>query len=56
MANRARLPEQPILATAKQTVQRFREVWREERANLPLSKEVVSAVEHQLRVVPLAGA
>jgi serine/threonine-protein kinase HipA len=56
MANRARLPEQPILVTAKETVRRFREVWRQERANLPLSKEVISAVERQLKLVPLASA
>lgn len=55
MADRANLPEQPVLNTAKETVQRFRETWSTERSNLPLSQDVIQAVERQLSLVPLAG-
>ncbi len=55
MANRAKLAEQPVLDVARETVQRFREVWEQERAHLPLSRDVIAAVERQLKWVPLAG-
>jgi serine/threonine-protein kinase HipA len=55
MANRANLPETLVLDAAKETVARFHEVWPTERSNLPLSAEVISAIEHQLRTIPLAG-
>ena len=54
MADRANLPEQWVLETARETVQRFHEVWGRERSNLPLSRDVVEAVERQLGLVPLA--
>ncbi|MGC1456683.1 MAG: type II toxin-antitoxin system HipA family toxin [Steroidobacteraceae bacterium] len=55
MADWAKLPEQLVLDAAKETVSLFHEVWSEERRNLPLSADVIDAVEHQLRIVPLAG-
>jgi serine/threonine-protein kinase HipA len=54
MADRANLPEQLVLDAAKEIVQRFHEVWQQERSNLPLSQDVVQAVERQLSLVPLA--
>lgn len=54
LADRANLPQQPILDAAKETVQRFHEVWGRERPNLPLSKEVIAAIKKQLNRVPLA--
>ena len=54
MADRANLPEHPVLDAAKETVQRFHEVWSRERSNLPLSEDVIQAVERQLSAVPLA--
>ena len=42
------------ISAAKETVQRFREIWPQERSNLPLAHDVIQAVERQLRVVPLA--
>jgi serine/threonine-protein kinase HipA len=53
MADRANLPEQPVLDAAKETVQHFHEVWSQERSNLPLSQDVIQAVERQLILVPL---
>lgn len=54
MANRASIPEQAVVDTTNETVQRFRELWAQERSNLPLSHDVIEAVERQLRVIPLA--
>lgn len=54
MANRASIPEHTVLDAAKETVQRFREHWSQERTNLPLSQDVVKAVERQLTLIPLA--
>lgn len=56
MADRAKLPQHPVLEAAKETVQSFHEAWLQERSNLPLSREVIQAVERQLNVVPLARA
>jgi serine/threonine-protein kinase HipA len=54
MADRANLPEQLVLEAAKETVSRFHEMWPQERRNLPLSADVIEAVERQLRIVPMA--
>jgi serine/threonine-protein kinase HipA len=54
LADRASLPQHLVLEAAKQTAQRFQEVWSQERSNLPLSRDVVQAVERQLSLVPLA--
>jgi serine/threonine-protein kinase HipA len=56
MADRANLPEHLVLEAARETVSRFHEMWSQERANLPLSADVIEAVERQLRIVPLAAA
>lgn len=50
----ARLPEKLVLNTAPETVALFHQQWKKEAKNLPLTRDVVSAVEHQLRIVPLA--
>ncbi len=54
MADRANLPEKLVLNAAKDTVQRFRELWSQERSNRPLSQDVIQALERQLSLVPLA--
>ncbi len=54
MAAKARLPEKLVLDTAAQTVALFHEHWKKEMKNLPLTKEVIAAIEHQLKIVPLA--
>jgi serine/threonine-protein kinase HipA len=55
LADWASLPEQLVLNAAKDTVERFREIWSQERSNLPLSQDVIQAVERQLGLVPLAS-
>ncbi len=54
MAAKARLPEKQVLNTAAETVALFHQHWKREARNLPLAKDVIAAVEHQLDIVPLA--
>ena len=55
LSARARLPEQMVIESARETVELFRQHWNSEKHNLPLTQEVVTAVEHQLQIVPLAN-
>ena len=54
MASKARLPEKLVLDTAEEAVALFHQHWKTEARNLPLTKDVIAAIEHQLRIVPLA--
>ncbi|MFQ5548948.1 MAG: type II toxin-antitoxin system HipA family toxin [Woeseia sp.] len=54
LAARALLPEMLVLDTARETVTLFREHWAREKGNLPLSADVVKAVERHLERIPLA--
>ena len=53
LAAKARLSEKLVLDTATETVARFKEVWASEKANLPLVKKVVDAVEGHMVKVPI---
>jgi len=55
MAAKAGLPERLVLATAAETVARFREVWVREQDHLPMHDDVREAVDLQLERVPLAA-
>jgi len=55
LSARARLPERMVIESARETVELFRQHWNSEKHNLPLTQEVVTAVEHQLQIVPLAN-
>jgi serine/threonine-protein kinase HipA len=54
MAAKAGAPEALARDEATEAVDRFHEVWRNERAHLPISKDLESEVERLLGVVPLA--
>ena len=54
LAAKALLPERLVLDTAHETVALFHQHWRAEKKNLPLSTEVVRAVETHLKKVPIA--
>lgn len=54
MAAKAMLPEKLVLDTAKDTVAGFHEVWNREKTHLPLTKDMIEAIETHLRDVPLA--
>ena len=53
LAAKARLPERLVLDTARETVALFHQYWHAEKANLPLSAEVVRAVETHLKTIPI---
>jgi serine/threonine-protein kinase HipA len=44
-ANKAGLPEHLVVSTAQETIERFDALWVQEKANLPLGKAVVRAIE-----------
>ena len=54
IAGKAHLPERAVLDAAKETVQRFREVWSREKTNLPISKAVIEAIESHMAKIPIA--
>lgn len=54
MAARAGLPEALARDAAAEAVDRFHEVWRAERAHLPLADDVAAEVDRLLGVVPIA--
>ena len=56
LAAKAGLPERLVIATARATVEAFRESWARERDHLPLHGEIADVIDRQLQIVPLAGA
>lgn len=52
-AAKAALPERLVLDTARETVARFREQWEAEKGHLPMSKNVVAAIDQHLPRVPV---
>ncbi|NDW07701.1 type II toxin-antitoxin system HipA family toxin [Jiella pacifica] len=54
LAAKARLPEKPILDTAKDTVARFQEVWAKDRSHLPQAQEVTDGIDALLEKLPIA--
>ena len=55
MAAKAGLPETLARTAALEAVERFRDVWPRERANLPVSKDVAAEIERLLAAVPIAS-
>ena len=54
-ANKARLPEKVMLDTAHETVERFRAVWPKLKGDLPMHKDVATAIEKHIQTVPIAN-
>ncbi len=54
LAAKAFLPEKPVLDTARETVELFRQHWAANKSDLPLSKRVVAAIDAHLETVPVA--
>ena len=54
LAAGARLAEKPVLDTAHETVARFHQHWQGEKAHLPVSPEVIRAIEAHLKTIPIA--
>ena len=54
LAAKALLPEKLVLDTARETVALFHQYWQAEKANLPLSADVIQAIEGHLKTIPIA--
>lgn len=55
LAAKALLPEKLVLDTARETVALFHEHWQAEKENLPLSTDVIKAIENHLKAIPIAA-
>ncbi len=53
LAGKAGLPEKPVLDTALQTVERFHEIWRAEKNNLPQHKNVTDRIDAHLKTLSI---
>lgn len=53
IADKAKLPSHLLVQTARQMVERFDELWREERSHLPFSAEVIAAIERHRKQLPI---
>lgn len=54
-ANKAKLPEKLMLDTALETVERFRTVWPKLKGELPMHKDVTTAIEKHIHTIPIAN-
>lgn len=54
LAAKALLPEKLVLDTARETVALFHQHWQAEKATLPLSADVIRAIEGHLKTIPIA--
>lgn len=54
LAAGARLPEKLVLDTARETVALFHQHWQAEKANLPLTADVIEAIDAHLETIPIA--
>lgn len=54
-ANKAKLPEKLMLDTAQETVERFRTVWPKLKDELPMHKDVTTAIEKHIQTIPIAN-
>jgi serine/threonine-protein kinase HipA len=55
LAAKAGLPERLVIATARATVEAFRETWAKTRAHLPVTRAIADVIDRQLAIIPLAG-
>ncbi len=55
LAAKARLPEKLVRDTARETVARFHEHWRAQKAHLPLAAPVIETLEAHMRGLPIAA-
>lgn len=53
LAAKARLPEKLVIDVARETVNRFKDVWAAEKSNLPLAKDVLNRVDAHAPSIPI---
>ena len=56
LAAKAALPRKLVMDTARETIGLFMERWQKEKAHLPMSADVVEAVDRHLETLPIVGA
>lgn len=56
LADRARLPRNLVIDTARATVSLFHEQWAANKKHLPLTRQIIDKLEAHLATVPLANA
>lgn len=56
LSAKANLPRKLVLDTAKETVALFMERWETEKANLPMSQDVVETIDKHLTTLPIVTA
>lgn len=54
-ASKAKLPEKVTLDAALETVERFRNTWPKLKGELPMHKDVITAIEKHIRTIPIAN-
>ena len=54
LSARSGLPEMHVLDTAKETVELFHQHWKVEKQNLPLTKEIIRAIDTHSATIPLS--
>lgn len=54
LAAKARLPEKPVLDTARETVALFHQYWQAEKNHLPLMRDVMDAIDSHIKTIPMA--
>lgn len=55
LVSKAGLPEHPAITIAKNTVDRFRTTWAQEKAHLPLAAAAVKAIDDHLGQLPIVA-
>lgn len=53
LAAKAKISERLVLDTAAETVQRFKQVWSEQKTKLPLENKIVEMVDAHAVSVPI---
>jgi serine/threonine-protein kinase HipA len=53
LAAKARISEKLVIDIAFETVARFKQVWADEKANLPLAKKVVEMIDSHAKSIPI---
>jgi len=56
LAAKARLPERLVLDTARETVERFHDVWGKEKTNLALTNDAMDAIDEHIKKLPIVGS
>lgn len=53
IADKAKLPARLVVRTAKETVQKFDEIWDQEKTHLPFPSEVIAAIEEHRKALAI---